>query len=138
MQLFAEEVREPEAPDYDDPRYGRNTFPLERRLTHKYVGTWKHLDEWDDVGYAVIRCSEVELTDDTDPCEPCETTMVVEVWTRQPEPQAVIREAIISSLTSHGCSHEYDCCGCRSTWVGDVAHAINGKWLVSTYSSRNY
>jgi len=31
-----------------------NLINLELRLTHRYVGTWQHLDTWRDVGTALL------------------------------------------------------------------------------------
>ncbi|QIG76893.1 hypothetical protein EVC30_064 [Rhizobium phage RHph_Y1_11] len=118
------------------PKYERVT--LERRLTHKYVGTYKHLDSHEYVGDALIRCRDEELVDDEDPCEPTTITMVVEVVTEQPQPLNIICEAIRDTFSSHGCAHEWDCCGCWSTWTSEVAHAVNNKFLVELRSHRNY
>ena len=52
----------------------------------------------------------------------------------------VIKRALKDTFTKAGCSHDYDCCGCRSTYVTSVTYVDleNRKWVVLTHSSRNY
>ncbi|QIG66744.1 hypothetical protein EVB27_074 [Rhizobium phage RHph_TM16] len=126
------------SPNPINPR-GKPTLSLEVRLTHKYVGTYRHLDAWQDVGMAVIRCTETELMDDgEDPCEPTRTTMLLEIHCDEVTDSHVIMRAIQGALGSHGCAHDWDCCGCWSTRVGDIAHVKDNLWFVETHSSRNY
>jgi hypothetical protein len=118
-----------------------NSTVLEIRKTHKYVGTYQHLDEWDYVGTATVTASESE-TDHEDPCESTKTTMIVCVEidrgiTRQTD-EELVKSALRSTFTKSGCAHEYDCCGCWSTYVGEVEKITADRYMVVTRSSRNY
>lgn len=113
---------------------------LSVRRTHRYVGTYQHLDEWDDIG-TINTLSSVNIDLDPqgdDACDPMETLHVVEVTTDQPEPLNLVCEALRASFTSAGCHHEWDCCGCRSYYASEIHHAYNNRFVVSVHSSRNY
>lgn len=137
MSYVAEEVRDEVDNLFVNPRFNRETVALERRLSHKYVPGWSYLDSHEPVGVAVIRCRDVEV-DEEDPCEYTTVTMIVEVHTDQVENSYTIMQAIRDSFGGGRCQHEWDCCGCWTTYVTEMAHATNNKWLVETRSSRNY
>jgi len=116
-----------------------HTIALERRLSHKYVGTYKYLDWHKPVGSLTVKVEKWDRDEDgDDACDPVTTTMVVEVATDEPQPLKLICDAIRDTFSSQGCAHDYDCCGCRSTYTSEVAHIIDNKFYVETHSSRNY
>lgn len=111
---------------------------LARKLTHKYVGTFDHLDDWEDIGQAAILSRSVMETDAEDICEPWVETMLIRVDLDTPETPVVdIRAALHSSFTNAGCHHEHDCCGCRS-FRAEAQHLKDADWMVTITSSRNY
>lgn len=111
---------------------------LAKRLTHKYVGSWKHEDEWLDIGDAqVIAQSVIEITDEEDMCEPTKQVLFLDVATHDPQRPSDVASALHDVFTSHGCSHDYDCCGCRS-YHGRAEHLAGATYRVVVTSSRNY
>jgi hypothetical protein len=111
---------------------------LERRLTHGYVGSWKHLDQHEYVGRMLIEATSTlgDEVDPEDPCEPCTTTLFVKVYSGEEE--EAVKSALRDHFTAWGCSHEYDCCGCRSYRAGNITRLGSGYWRVTQHSSRNY
>lgn len=113
------------------------------RLTHKYVGTYRHLDQWQTIGsYELLASATSEPRDDDEPdiTDPRTTYNVVRVT---PEPRfahrtKTIRRALIDEFTSWGCAHEYDCCGCRSYQARNAVQMDDNRWIVEVNSSRNY
>jgi|GEM_PF-3490676 len=111
---------------------------LSVRKTNKYVGTWAHLDEWEDIGTAEIIERNAEVQDHEDPCEPTLIQMLLRVTTNEPKDNEAVKLAIMDTFSRHGCSHEYDCCGCWSTTVTNVHSMGGGFFLVTQTASRNY
>lgn len=127
------------------------------RLTHTYVGTYQHLDKWQSVGsFDELGRRELPLTDEEadDCCDPqrhevfClvrfdeEAALAFrgERYCNMPRDQwrrAMIARALAQAFTSHGCAHEYDCCGCRS-YSAEAAPLSGDVWRVVVSSSRNY
>jgi len=119
--------------------------PLELRVTHKYVGTYQHEDEWKVVGdYGIIQ-SEKWVKVDQDNFDPTEPVMV-HYWVKvTPElgiPEEEVRQALRDSFSHVGCHHEYDCCGCRSFYASTPELLTVGEdceeWKVTVNSYRNY
>lgn len=107
---------------------------LSVRLTHRYVGTWKHLDGWRDVGTAVLTPGrEVEPGNGYD-----EGGTYIR-WATLP--RGVDRDAacraLVDSLSLHGCTHEWDCCGCAS-YSTRVLHRHGRRVVLQTRVSYNY
>jgi hypothetical protein len=107
---------------------------LELRLTHKYVGEWDHLDQWDAVGTAVLtppKCVR-EPEDFDDGGEYVR-------WATIPrgQPLAASARALEDSLSKHGCSHEYDCCGCAS-YRTEAIHRHGRRMVLKTSIRYNY
>jgi hypothetical protein len=145
MQYVAQEIEERsgdigfdevfrEAEEWSE---GRETFILQVRLTHKYVGTYAYLDDFEEVGRAKVICKDV-VHESGDACEPQTTTMVVEIDTWEPLPLNQLLGSFYGALDRHGCHHEWDCCGCRSYSVEDVVHIKDNRFYVVFSSSRNY
>lgn len=127
---------------------------LALRETRKYVGQWKHLDRWTDVGnYAVLGIATHERSEDNEPCISqgpvltytlrivlCPEILALPLM----EQDAKIAQALHDEFTSWGCDHEYDCCGCASTMthnVACIARGVNGQpniWTVEQSTTYNY
>jgi hypothetical protein len=120
------------------------TLHLSKRTSHKYVGTYQHLDAWEDIPATaeLIGEGEAEITDPEDMCEPtrqrlhylvtCDAMVVDE---------KDVRKALEDEHSSHGCAHDYDCCGCRSyTALATrlMTELDKQLWQVEIASSRNY
>lgn len=110
---------------------------LELRKTHRYVGSYRHLDTWEPVG--VVRCLSTHVLDldESDPCEPMQHTHIVCVEVERGNRQDDVINALRDHYTVAGCHHEHDCCGCRSFHVRDVRPAPGGRYEVEVHSTRN-
>jgi hypothetical protein len=119
--------------------------PLELRLTHKYVGTYQHEDEWKVVGdYGIMNSQKWVKVEDDEPdiTEPETMYYWVKVTPEFGVPQEEVRQALKDSFTSSGCHHEYDCCGCRS-FYSETPELMSQDgdcevWKVKVNSWRNY
>lgn len=132
---------------------------LSLRLTHIYVGTYRHLDKWLEIGtFDELGRRELPLPaeDEDDPCEPRKHELFVfvkpspelhELWL-QHKPAASeldafrfgerkIAQALRDMHTSHGCAHDWDCCGCRS-YSAEAERFSGDVWRVVVSSSRNF
>jgi hypothetical protein len=109
---------------------------LEIRETHKYVGPYRHLDRWREIGWARVIESGVVEKDWENPEETTVTRTVLTVHSEAPE--AEIEQAIRDVFTKEGCAHEYDCCGCWSSYAQKPRKLSPGCWEVKVSSSRNY
>lgn len=112
---------------------------LSLRVSHRYVGTWRHLDQWRVIGvYNKIK-SETINSDATseDICEPLDHVHSVQVIAAGATDEDIVK-ALTSEFTMVGCSHEWDCCGCRSYYANQVSKMADGRWEVRVHSSRNF
>jgi hypothetical protein len=110
---------------------------LEVRRTHKYVGTYRYQDRWEDVGQFRIKHKFGGITDEEDMCEPY--TSYIRVVVKADATDELIKQALHDYFTQAGCHHEWDCCGCRSYYAWDVMKLEDeSEWLVIQNSSRNY
>lgn len=115
----------------------RRAYAIESRLSNGYVGTWQHLDNWQAVGTATILATGTICPDADDYCDPLQTIQLVAVETDEPEQPETIRKALAATNTQSGCSHDWDCCGCRSYWA-HADHLTGNLYRVTINSSRNY
>lgn len=116
-----------------------STYALEKRLTHKYVGEYQHLDDWQRLGTFTVVAQGTTDTDYEDICQPQTTTIFGRVSdVPRGTPRADIEKALRDTFTSEGCAHEWDCCGCRSYRVNSVTRLRDGHWKIIVGSSRNY
>ena len=117
---------------------------LELRKTQKYVGQWKHLDEWEYIGeFKELGVTTDSDYDEDDPCESRTDYLVVRiVKIEDGTTDDEIVQALRDVFTSHGCSHEYDCCGCRSYRATHVdrlgSYGEDMTYVVTVHSSRNF
>lgn len=110
---------------------------LQHRLTNTYVGTYRHMDQWEDIGKIDVLACTVTDEDDVDPCEPQKATMLVCVQCDEPTHPMRIERALRDTYSAHDCAHEYDCCGCRS-FSATAHHLSADRYEVVIRSSRNY
>ena len=111
---------------------------VELRKTHKYVGTWKHLDDHEYLGVAkVLRGRELvqPLAYYEEPSHgPVRLFSVI-------VPRGVDRKkwehALTDTFSSWGCSHEYDCCGCAS-YSARVRFVSKRRAVVHQSTTYNY
>lgn len=113
---------------------------LEIRLTRKYVGTYKHLDEHETIGSLRRIGTEVVNTDGPDDGDCTDSRrhthhVIVEAPGRSDDE---ISQALHDMHTSWGCAHEYDCCGCRSYMTTGATRVTGDLWCVEVSSSRNF
>jgi len=115
---------------------------LALRLTHVYVGSYQHLDEWADIGsFEQIGTKDITSQSDDDEgdiCEPRVTEIYVLVTANKEATTDDIETALLDTHTSQGCAHEYDCCGCRSHYASSAKCLGGPVWVVTVSSSRNY
>jgi len=114
---------------------------LNLRKTRKYVGTYKHLDDWETIGTYQVEASQAiepeETNDDwEDPCEPTKTVRFVKV--KSDSSTEDIKQALKDIFTIQGCGHEFDCCGCRSWQAREVEYLGKEYWRLIVTSYRNY
>lgn len=118
-------------------------YDLAIRETHKYVGTYSHLDEWrsigsfEQIGHKVLPRNEAE---ESDMCEPISEQHFVQVSIYEDEQATVkdIETALLDHFTKQGCHHEWDCCGCRSYSASQAVNLGGPIWRVDVESSRNF
>lgn len=107
---------------------------LSTRLTHRYVGTHSHLDSWEYLGtLRVTPPRVVEAGNDYDAGD----TVVRYARIRRSDDFRLLKRAIESTLSRHGCSHEYDCCGCAS-YTTQVTRIRPRLLLIRTRTGYNY
>lgn len=116
------------------------TEALSIRRTHRYVGTYQHEDEWEQIGSLEVLGSKTRSDEpgEGDPCDPQITTVHAVITCDMPETDENIERAIRDTYTQHDCHHEYDCCGCRSYHVDTVERRTGDLWRFTVSSSRNY
>ena len=119
-----------------------NTMHLYQQITHRYKSCFRDLDESVYVG--VIKCLagrmlDLPMSEDDYYCDAQEWVFWVIV------PKAIVkryskkamRQMLHDAFSRSGCSHDYDCCGCRSTSTSVVAQHGN-RFVLHSHSSRNY
>ena len=97
---------------------------LSVRTTHKYVGTYSHLDNWDTVGlYKQIGGKALNEDESAAFDATVEYEYYVHVMPLKGEALPtvdVLKAALEAQYTKDGCHHDHDCCGCVSTRVGSI------------------
>lgn len=117
------------------------TETLAVRLTHGYVGTYKHLDKWEDIGtIQVLTSNELppieEEEGDASASSGHEIYAIVRTFHDSTDRE--IAGALIDTYSSHDCAHDYDCCGCRSFSARNAKRVTGDLWRVEVWSWRNY
>lgn len=130
----------------------QETKSLNKRLTHKYVGTYKHLDAHEEIAQYVVMNQTNMLDDDEDDPDPCDhrlTFLYLKITDiKEGLGEDSIADAIYDEFSAGGCSCEHDCCGCRSYTVVQAEKCKQFNygyrdadcqvWMVLVASSRNY
>jgi hypothetical protein len=113
---------------------------LEAQLTHKYVGTYSHLERFAPLGNVKVLGGR----DTPEPDEPDISDAGGRIF-RVVAPSAMVRQhgaetirrALSDLFTSWGCAHDYDCCGCVSS-MAYVKRAGRREFVVRQSFTRNY
>ena len=89
---------------------------LEKRVTYRYVGAYAHLDEWRDLGGTTARLTPPICVNPGNRYDEGGTYLRWATLPRLPQraDRADAVRALEDMLSSHGCAHERDCCGCAS------------------------
>lgn len=90
------------------------TVVIARRITHKFVGIFRYLDQWETIGRVrITNGRDVRKYSDIDGPEVGPRYIR---FARLPNgvKRSVVLRAIEDELSAWGCSHEWDCCGCAS------------------------
>lgn len=110
------------------------TILLSVRLTHRYVGTHRDLDDWRDIGAVALTPSRT-----VDPGNGYDEAGTYTRWATLPrgmDRDAACR-ALVDTLSRHGCAHEHDCCGCAS-YSTRILHRHGRRVALLTRVTRNY
>ncbi|VWC39747.1 hypothetical protein BLA23254_06874 [Burkholderia lata] len=93
-----------------------NTLHVERRVTRKFVGAFQHLDAWDELGTVKHTPFRKVYSPARDDGADVSNGPVYVAFARLPAGvnAAEWRSAIEDSISTYGCAHEHDCCGCAS------------------------
>lgn len=107
------------------------------RLTHKYVDSWRHLDEEQFV--ATVKLTPPVQTEEGNYYDNLGTYVQ---FARIPaglgsKTERLLLQGLVDTLTSWGCSHDFDCCGCRLVRAS-VQKVGPRKVLVTTDIGRNF
>ena len=111
------------------------TLHLERRLTHRYVGTYAHLDAWVDISTAPAKLTPPKMVAPGNGYDEGGTYLRWATLPRVNRVQAV--RALEDALSRHGCHHEHDCCGCAS-YSTRALHRHGRRVVLETRVSYNY
>ena len=108
------------------------TFQLSKRITKKYNGECKHLDQWEPVTDMTVLGKM--LTDNNG--DGWKEISIIKVADLNGE----VIGAIHDTFDIHGCSCEHDCCGCVNVTVMavKVIDSSLGLLYVTTSHSPNY
>ncbi|MBK4735958.1 hypothetical protein [Noviherbaspirillum pedocola] len=108
------------------------------RLTHQYVGTYRHLDKWG----APIRAKKLAgkvIRSDAETADMSKgSTHVCRVIAPSglTDRKAFIR-ALEDEFSEHDCAHTRDCCGCPS-YDARARHIRGREYLLRVRVSYNY
>lgn len=85
------------------------TVHVYQRLTNRYVDSYRHLDRSKFLG--TVKITPPRLVREANDYDDGGTYLL---HARAPAGSPNLTHALRDTLSHHGCSHEYDCCGCRS------------------------
>jgi hypothetical protein len=111
---------------------------IEIRKTHKYVGSYQHLDDWEALPERVKQLGGKGYPpdDDTDYSDGGKFVFRV-VAPRSLDPKKVM-QALRDTYTSQGCAHQRDCCGCESRRASVTRIRRSNEYRVTQSISFNY
>lgn len=109
-------------------------FTAQERLTHTYVDSCSHLDQWgDDFTFTEYPSQPVSNGNGYDDRGSIRFLVKGDEEIDQQRQQRVLRD----HYSYGGCTHEYDCCGCASV-SAYVTPVKPGLFSVLLNESRNY
>lgn len=111
---------------------------LERRVRRTYRDGWSYLDPHEDVGTAIILQRSGYHVYDDDGYEGAHSSVVLMVTSASNASPAKVKEAIQDTFGGSNCQHEYDCCGCWSSYAHNIHHVEDNIWSFDISASRNY
>lgn len=122
--------------------YQHDRQSIERRDTHKYVGTYQHEDRWTTLGAGKVLGRARVLREPDGDADMSEGplygfTFVADRATFERHGPEAIRRALQDMFTRWGCAHDYDCCGCAST-SARVRHTKRREFFVAQSVTYNY
>jgi hypothetical protein len=100
-----------------------------RRLTHKYVSGWSHLDEQEYVGEFRLLNSRHLPPSEKDEDFGDEGTYFMTVRAPRGASPEAIKDVLIDTF-SHGCRCEHDCCGHVQHSASVPVHKKQREWVV--------
>lgn len=107
------------------------------RTTNKWADGYAHLDQWESVGtMEEISNKSFDADDGEDLTEP--RKQVIYAIITSAEPDEKVKQALHTTYTRSHCTHEFDCCGCRSFRLSKAERVTGDLWCVEVGSSRNY
>lgn len=114
---------------------------VQRRMTHTYVGTFAHLDEWAHLGMLLVTPGRQVDEPEKRWEDPAHGGSYMR-WARLPAGLSKAQRnewvrSLEASLSRWGCHHEWDCCGCAS-YSTRVAHRKGRDITLMTVVSYNY
>ena len=111
---------------------------LRKRLTHKYVDSYRHLDRHVTIG-GVTLTPRVQVEPATDFDEGGRYVQYARLPAGlSPKQRKEWREVLAENLSKWGCSHEYDCCGCMLVHARAYPTKDARRVLVRVAVSYNY
>lgn len=105
-----------------------------RRTSNRYIDKYKYLDGEEFV--ATVRLTAPRVVDEGNSYDAGNTYVQYLRVPRSVDVKA-LRQALRDTLGYHGCTHEWDCCGCASSSVFTKLVASR-KLQVTTVVSYNY
>lgn len=110
------------------------TLHLYNRLTWKYVDSCRDMDEHRYIGSVkMLGGTKIAEGNDYDIGDTWKFRIVAPSTLKNVN----LASALRSTLSHHGCHHDYDCCGCAS--VSAIVRRVNKReYFVSLHTSYNY
>jgi hypothetical protein len=116
-------------------------FPAQYRITSRYKPAFSYMDEWVDLyGHNADPKMFRALSIRTTFVEDYEDTFLRTFRFKAPKDVSdkECRLIIRDHLWTGGCSHDYDCCGCRSAYPTSIKKVGKRDWIATQSSSRNF
>lgn len=113
---------------------------ISRRLTHRYIPAYAHLDKWEEVGKASIL--PLVKTDEGNGFDDVGTYRGwVKLHRDMPRRDRDTKSALwqtLADIYGSTCTHEYDCCGCISGHVNYLQFTGPRTLTFQLHVTRNY
>lgn len=116
------------------------SFPAEYRITSRYKPAFSYMDEWVDLcdhnaNTKMFRVLSIRATipEDWD----CSEYRTFRIKAPKDVSDNECTMIISDHLKTGGCSHDYDCCGCRSAYPTSIQKVGKRDWIARQVSYRN-